>query len=553
MRMTTFGAAVGRRLVIAALVPMLAMGVVAAIQLSAVQAKAVDWRNRLMAESVRAETEAYLSAPLNALSQFRGIEDTRVVSELIRSSAANVAGVESIEMLDESGVVIAAGFGSGVEGRLPDRIGLDRSRDRQYTRASVSRRPAWSGVFASTLSGASSIELAVPLDGGIALVTMRVEALAGATTRSALEPDAVVVILDSTGSVLFHSTDALAAQRPNWGNIPPVADGIAGRTGSYRYVLDGEDMLGSTALIPGAGWIVLVQQDWRDARAPIMGVVWWIGIAAVVVALIAIAAAALFARALTAPIDRLTRFTGRVKQGEYEADPGEYHHREMARLARSIGEMSTAVHERESDLAESRAHLEQSNLNLRDMLHATAEAMGRIVEARDPYTQGHQERVGELASAIAIEMGLSEHEVEGIATAAIIHDIGKLSVPAEILTKPGRISANEFALIKQHPETGYAVLHGIAFPWPIAEVVRQHHERMDGSGYPRGLAGSDILVAARIIAVADTVEAMASNRPYRAALGLEAAIAEVQDDTGRFDPSVVAALLRLHEAGRITL
>jgi HD-GYP domain-containing protein (c-di-GMP phosphodiesterase class II) len=134
---------------------------------------------------------------------------------------------------------------------------------------------------------------------------------------------------------------------------------------------------------------------------------------------------------------------------------------------------------------------------------------------------------------------------------ALVHDIGKLSVPAEILNKPGVLSANEFALIRQHPTAGFEILKDIAFPWPVAESVLQHHERMDGSGYPQGLLGDDICRTARILAVADAVEAMSSHRPYRPGLGIDAAIAEITDHPAKYDPDVVAACLRLHESGLI--
>ena len=169
-------------------------------------------------------------------------------------------------------------------------------------------------------------------------------------------------------------------------------------------------------------------------------------------------------------------------------------------------------------------------------------ALARTVEARDPYTAGHQQRVGELAAAMALEMGLGDERAEGLHVAGILHDVGKITVPAEILAKPGLLAPTEFDLIKGHAQAGYDILAAIRFPWPVAAVALQHHERQDGSGYPAGLAGEEILPEARILAVADVVEAMASHRPYRAALGLEAALAEVRAGAGtRFDADVVAA------------
>ena len=177
---------------------------------------------------------------------------------------------------------------------------------------------------------------------------------------------------------------------------------------------------------------------------------------------------------------------------------------------------------------------------------ATLEAVSLMVELRDPYTSGHERRVGDLAAAIGEEMGLGAHVVKGLRLTGHVHDIGKISAPAEILAKPGTLSALEFELIKSHCQSGYDVLKRVDFPWPVAEVILQHHERLDGSGYPRGLKGEEILVEARIISVADVVEAMANHRPYRAGLGLAVALAEIETNSGTlYDARVCAACLTL--------
>ncbi len=178
--------------------------------------------------------------------------------------------------------------------------------------------------------------------------------------------------------------------------------------------------------------------------------------------------------------------------------------------------------------------------------NTTIQVMVSAVEIRDPYTAGHQNRVANIASAIANELGLSRDAIEGIRMAGTIHDIGKLSIPAEILSKPGMLSDIEFSLIKEHPRKGYEILKNVESPWPLAEIVYQHHERMDGSGYPRNLKGDEIIMEARIMAVADVVEAMASHRPYRAALGIDAAMQEIEDNRGNlYDADVADACLRL--------
>jgi HD-GYP domain-containing protein (c-di-GMP phosphodiesterase class II) len=159
--------------------------------------------------------------------------------------------------------------------------------------------------------------------------------------------------------------------------------------------------------------------------------------------------------------------------------------------------------------------------------------------------------VGELAAAIGTELGLTEHQVTGLRVAGGVHDVGKIAVPAEILSKPTRLSSAEFAIVKTHAQQGYEILKDIDFPWPVAETVWQHHERLDGSGYPRGLRGDEISLEARIMAVADVVESMSTHRPYRPALGVKAAVAELESKAGSlYDPVVVAACVRLfHQKG----
>jgi len=199
-----------------------------------------------------------------------------------------------------------------------------------------------------------------------------------------------------------------------------------------------------------------------------------------------------------------------------------------------------------SELVSSRKQIEKTLNDLRKALGGTIEAMALTVETRDPYTAGHQRRVSNLARGIATEMGVSKAQIQGVRMAGVIHDIGKISVPGEILSKPGNISQNELGIIKEHPQVGYNILKTVDFPWPIAQIVLQHHERMDGSGYPNGISGENILLEARILAVADVVEAMASHRPYRAALGIDLALNEISKNRGSsYDSKVVDACLRL--------
>ncbi len=200
-----------------------------------------------------------------------------------------------------------------------------------------------------------------------------------------------------------------------------------------------------------------------------------------------------------------------------------------------------------------RVEHEHQAILLRESLEQSIQTIAATVEARDPYTAGHQHRVSELVTAIATELQLGKEQIQGIHLAAIIHDLGKIHIPAEILSRPGKLSDIEFMLIKTHPQEGYNILKDVKFPWPIADIVLQHHEKIDGSGYPQGLKGEQILLEAKIICVADVVEAMSSHRPYRASLGIEPALAEIKRARGSwYDPAVVDACVKLFEEKRFS-
>ena len=199
-----------------------------------------------------------------------------------------------------------------------------------------------------------------------------------------------------------------------------------------------------------------------------------------------------------------------------------------------------------TEFKKTEAQLQHTLQKLRKAMSGIIRVIAFTVETRDPYTAGHQRRATNLARAIADEMGLSKEQIDGIRVAGVIHDLGKISVPAEILSKPTSLSELEFNLIKTHPQVAYDILRTIEFSWPIAQIVYQHHERIDGSGYPLGLSSEEILIEAKILGVADVVEAMASHRPYRSALGIDEALDEISQNRGiLYDPNVVNACLKL--------
>ena len=190
--------------------------------------------------------------------------------------------------------------------------------------------------------------------------------------------------------------------------------------------------------------------------------------------------------------------------------------------------------------------LKQTHIKLQKIIEGTAHIIMKVVEIRDPYSTGHQQRVSKLATAIAQEMKLPQDKIEGVRLASLVHDVGKVNLPTEIVSKPSKLVEVEFNLLKNHPRIGYNILKKVDFPWPIAEIVFQHYEKIDGSGYPRGLKGDEILIEAKILGLANVIEAMSSSRSYRPALSVDEALAEIAENKNiLFDPEVVDTCIKL--------
>ncbi len=223
-----------------------------------------------------------------------------------------------------------------------------------------------------------------------------------------------------------------------------------------------------------------------------------------------------------------------------------YFHDELRQVEGSSGNSFVGMWRDISTEESALEQVQEYSTKLEKTILGTITAISHMVELRDPYTAGHESRVGNLASAIALEMGLDMDTQYGLRIAGLLHDVGKISVPAEYLTKPTKLTNAELEIIKSHASNGFGILKNIDFPWPIAEIAYQHHERMNGSGYPRGLKGDEILLEARIITVADVIESMATNRPYRHALGINKALQEIEKNAGKlYDVDVCNAALTL--------
>jgi PAS domain S-box-containing protein/putative nucleotidyltransferase with HDIG domain len=246
-----------------------------------------------------------------------------------------------------------------------------------------------------------------------------------------------------------------------------------------------------------------------------------------------------YAAALNLPLAMEGEQFGTLNVHSEQADA--FGERERVYLGEIAGDLSVGLHSLRLE-----KRLASGVLDMRRMLAQTIDVITSISESKDPYTTGHQKRVAELSYLIAREIGLPGEQAEQVRVTALVHDIGKIGIPTELLVKPGKISEAEFQVIKTHSDIGHEIMKSVEFNWPVAQIIRQHHERLDGSGYPLGLKGEDILPEARIIAVADVVEAMATHRPYRPALGVEAALAEIEGRKGsRYDPACVEACVRL--------
>jgi PAS domain S-box-containing protein/putative nucleotidyltransferase with HDIG domain len=240
--------------------------------------------------------------------------------------------------------------------------------------------------------------------------------------------------------------------------------------------------------------------------------------------------------------------TGMPQEGEIASADGRfwlirgYPVKDVSGKVSGVVEVTLDITERRKIEEERQRNFTQS----RRILEETVVALAAMAERRDPYTAGHQRRVAQLACAIAQELGLDADRIEGLRMAAIIHDVGKVYVPAEILSKPSRLTELEFSIIKTHPQIGYDILRPVEFPWPVAKIVLQHHEKLDGSGYPNGLKDKEILFESKILTVSDIVEAMASHRPYRAALGIEQALKEISRKNNKlYDPQIVKACVKV--------
>ena len=482
-------------------------------------------------------------------------------------------------LLDRNGIVVAS-----LEELL---LGKDRSF-RDYFQASIQGQPYVSDMLVGRATGRPGVFLTNPVvtaEGkivGIDIVWLKGDVIWGIIDDVVVGEEGMAYLVDQDGVIIAHPNRDLLYH--SLGELTPEAVAMISSTIRFGTVegtdtplipesLGMDDLAAELVLAQGSGtyrydspldhrahvigytrleahpWTVVVDLPEAQFLAPLqrLGTVAWgsVGVVAAITLIVSI----LLVRGITHPIRRLTDAAIAVERDQ-PFEPADIEdvtsgRDEIAHLGRVFSGMVLALQQELTERKRAEEELQHTLEKLRKTLGATIQAMAFTVETKDPYTAGHQRRVTDLARAIATEMGLSKEQIEGIRMAAVIHDIGKITVPTDILNKPGRLTGNEFGIIKCHPTVGYDVLKTIEFPWPIAQIIFQHHERMDGSGYPQGLSGEEIILEARILAVADVIEAMASFRPYRPARGLDKALEEISQNRGvLYDPAAVDACLK---------
>lgn len=379
MRRASFARASAQHLLFVGLVPLIVVGVWASLQLADVQREAVGYRNSLMAETARAEVESFLSGPVATMQQVAHLHSDPNGRQLIASILTDhLDYIESVVFVDASGRVVSANLRPGVSARAGDFVGLDRSRDPLFISARETGAPVWSGVFTSMVTGSRVLGLAVPAESGVVIATIEIDSLGSTVQADRIDPDAQIVIVDQVGNVLFHSDERIARLRPNWAEVPPVAAAREGEETRLTYDREGAEMLGSTAIVDGADWVVLVEQPWADARAPVNGVFLGIALITAMVAGVAVAVAWLSSRSLSRPVMQLAATAECVAGGDYDVSVPHFRHRELEQLSVSISDMAAAVRERECSLARSNEELEATNAQLAAAVEDQERAVSKL-------------------------------------------------------------------------------------------------------------------------------------------------------------------------------
>ena len=505
-----------------------------------------------------------------------------LINQWIKSTIESRSDIYRIRILNKSGIIIAS--------NLED-VGEDKSTNDIFLKGK--ERIFIGDLHISEFNSKYIISVSSPIlareqVAGVLVIDFDAEKELFKITdsRIGLGGTGEVYLVNKDGYIITPSrftSDVILKQKVNLKHVAevgyiqpfkPLAPDIIGLYKDFR----DREVLGVYTYIPEMGWSLLAEIDQTEVFFPVVKMTYYLFLLTAIISVIGLSIAKFGYENTVVPIIKLQKSTKELMNGNLK------HEIAIARKD-EIGDLSQTFNLMTLNLKKSWEKLEEYNKNLEEevkektkdltnvnedlkldiikrkktektlsqtlkrnekLAHELVDMVGRIVETRDPYTAGHQLRVSELATTIAREMKLTEDRIEGIRIASLIHDIGKISIPADILSNPIKLSEKEYSLIKDHSQIGYDILKTIDFPWPVAQIIIQHHENLDGSGYPQGLKGNKILLEAKIMGVADVVEAMSSHRPYRPALGINKALEEISQNRGiLYEPEVVDTCLNL--------
>lgn len=514
--------------------------------------------------------------------ELNDIQKKELINQWIKSTIESRSDIYQIRILNKSGIIIASNY---------EDVGEDKSTNDIFLKGK--ERIFIGDLHISEFTSKYIISVSSPIlareqVAGILVIDFDAEKELFKITdsRIGLGGTGEVYLVNKDGYIITPSrftSDVILKQKVNLKHIAeigyiepfkPLAPDIIGLYKDFR----DREVLGVCTYIPEMGWSLLAEIDQTEVFFPVVKMTYYLFLLTAIISVIGLFVARFSYENTVVPIIKLQKDTKELMNGNLN------HEIAIARKD-EIGDLSQTFNLMTLNLKKSWEKLEEYNKNLEEevkektkdltnvnedlkldiikrkktektlsqalkrnekLAHELVDMVGRIVETRDPYTAGHQLKVSELATAIAREMKLTVDRIEGIRIASLIHDIGKVSIPAEILSNPIKLNEIESSLIKDHSQIGYDILKTIDFPWPVAQIIIQHHEKLDGSGYPQGLKGNKILLEAKIIGVADVVEAMSSHRPYRPTLGIDKALEEISQNRGiLYDPEVVDTCLKL--------
>jgi len=514
--------------------------------------------------------------------ELNDIQKKELINQWIKSTIEFRSDIYQIKILNKSGIIIASNY---------EDVGEDKSTNDIFLKGK--ERIFIGDLHISEFNSKYIISVSSPIlareqIAGILVISFNAEKELFKITdsRIGLGGTGEVYLVNKDGYIITPSrftSDVILKQKVSLehvaevGYIEPFRPLVSNMIGLYKDFRD-KEVLGISTYIPEMGWSLLAEIDQAEVFFPVVRMTYYLLLLTSTILVVGLFIARFSYENTVIPIIKLQKDTKKLMNGNINHEIAITRKDEIGDLSQTFNLMTLNLKKSWEKLEEYNKNLEKevkdktkdlTNLNedlkldiikriktekrLSQSLKRNekfalelVDMIGRIVESRDPYTAGHQLRVSELATAIAREMKLTEDRIEGIRIASLIHDIGKISIPAEILSNPIKLNEKEYSIIKDHSQIGYDILKTIHFPWPVAQIIIQHHEKLDGSGYPQGLKGNKILLEAKIMGVADIVEAMSSHRPYRPALGIDKALEDISQNSGiLYEPEVVDTCLNL--------